>query len=1020
MKKQWRSIEDLNNNKQVEKFKHQEFQEGASELNEGVSRRDFLKFLGSTAALAGLSGCNIRKPYYKIKPYARNVEHSVPGIPTFYATSFQVNSAVYGVLAETHEGRPTKIEGNPTYPNTNGSSVLFPQSSIIDLYDPDRLKFPLYLTKTSSMDNFKDWMLGLKKDLKKSSGKGLGFLLGNSLSPSTYRLIDSIRSLLPHAKFYRYEAVNDDHRQLGLRNLTGRYVSPKFDLARANVIVSFADDFLSYGHHQIQYSRDFSNRRDPDNETDLNRMYVFEDRYTVTGTKADHHFPVKRSDLRHVLSQLLILISRKVGFDLSRFTDIAFQKLELDFVDHKVLTAVADDLVSNRGRSLVTAGSVLSDATHQLVFLLNSILGNNFKTVFYQKVPFSDYDFNQRSAIDSITNFVDDLNSNALDTVMILGENPVYSVPDVLGLKRALSKAKNRIYLTSYDDETAKLCNWVIPKLHYLESWNDLESVDGVTSIAQPVIRRTVDGLSDHELLNLVYRVYRSDYAIIKSHWTRLSSAQFDKAIHDGYVDKKNTVVYPSFKNKIMVSKAYSTKHGVEVTLYPDYKVFDGRFSNNGWLQELSDPIHKLTWDNAAYIAPKTAKKLSLETGDFVRLQTDYTFLDIPVFISPGHAFDSISIPMGYGKKMGNRIEEGVGFNGFDLLDKQGKIANVTLIKQSEKHMFASTQDHGSMEGRPHVRYATVTDYQENPAFAKGQEEVPHNKALWDNHKYETGYQWGMVIDLNRCLSCNACTASCQAENNIPIVGKEQVLNGREMSWNRTDRYYEGDLDNPKILEQPVSCLHCENAPCEQVCPVAATVHDDEGLNVMVYNRCVGTRYCADNCPVKVRRFNFFDYHQRHPQAVPKKRFHLFDYMKEPDKSLAKQFNPDVTVRMRGIMEKCTYCIQRIKAATRKAANEQRVVKDVDLKTACQQACPTNGIAFGNILDKDSKVYKWRNKQRNYSILEQLLLGARTTYLANVFNPNKVLVADNSTYNNIKHHGGGMKHGNKEHHDSKH
>ncbi|MBH38300.1 hypothetical protein CL658_04640 [bacterium] len=1013
MKKQWRSIDDLNNDKQVEKFKFQEFQEGASELNEGVSRRDFLKFLGSTAALAGLSGCNIRKPYYKIKPYAKKVEHSVPGVPTFYATSFQVNSAVYGVLAETHEGRPTKIEGNPTYPNTNGSSVLFQQSSIIDLYDPDRLKYPLYLTKSSSMDNFKDWMLGLKKELRQSSGKGLRFLMENTLSPSTYKLVDSIRSVLPHATFYRYEPVNDDNRQIGLHALTGDYINTKFDLTRANVIVSLSDDFLSFGHHQIQYSRDFSDRRDPDNDSDLNRLYVFEERYTVTGAKADHHFPVKKSELIHVLSQLLVLISRKVGFSLSRFANVSYQELELDFVDHNVLSAVADDLLANRGRSLITAGSSLDETVHQLVFLLNSILGNNFKTVFYQKIPFSNYDFNQHSSIQSITKLIDDLNNNEVDTVMIIGGDPVFSVPQELDLKRALSKATNRIHLTAYDNETSKLCNWVIPKLHYLEYWNDLESIDGVLSIAQPVIRRTVDGLSEHELLNLVYRVYRSDYSLIKNSWNSLSSSRYDKAIHDGYVFRKNTIVYPSIKNKIILSEDYRSKHDIEISLYPDYKVFDGRFCNNGWLQELSDPIHKLTWDNAAYLAPKTAKKLSLKTGDFVRLQTDYAYLDIPVFISPGHAFDSISIPMGYGKAYPHRIEEGVGFNAYHLLNKDGKINNVTLIKQSKKHQFASTQDHGSMEGRPHVRYATVSEYQENPEFAQGQEEVPHDKALWDKHKFDTGYQWGMVIDLNRCLSCNACTASCQAENNIPIVGKEQVLNGREMHWNRTDRYYEGDLDNPKILEQPGSCLHCENAPCEQVCPVAATVHDDEGLNVMVYNRCVGTRYCADNCPVKVRKFNFFDYHQRHPQSVPKKKYHLFDYMKEPDKSLAKQFNPDVTVRMRGVMEKCTYCIQRLKSATRKAANEQRVVKDVDLKTACQQACPTNGIAFGNILDKDSKVYKWRKKQRNYSILEQLLLGARTTYLANVFNPNKVLVAENTTYDK-KHH---VKKG---HHDSKH
>jgi len=1017
MKKFWRSIEDLNDSKEIERFKLREFQEGASELNEGVSRRDFLKFLGSTAALAGLSGCNIRKPYYKIKPYARKVEHSVSGIPTFYATSFQLNSAVYGVLAETHEGRPTKIEGNPTYPGTEGSSGLFQQSSIIDLYDPDRLKSPLHLTASVSLNDFKDWMLRYKKDLRKASGKGLGVLIENSLSPSFYKLVDSIRLTLPEVSFYRYDPINKDNQEQGLFNLTGNYLSPKYDLSRANVVVSFSDDFLSFGHHQIQYSRDFADRRDPDNEFDLNRLYVFEERYTVTGAKADHHFPVKKSDLIKVLSQLAILVSRKVGFNLSSFGNISYQKLDLDFVDDKVLAAVSDDLLANRGKSLVTAGDSLDEEVHQLTFLINSILGNNFKTVSYQETPFANYDFNTKSSYDSLSRLVDDLNSNILDTIVILGGNPVFTASQELGLSRALTKAKNRIHLTYYNNETSKLCNWVIPKLHYLEYWNDLKSVDGVVSIAQPVIKRTVQGLSEHELLNLVFRTYRSDYSLIKNSWQYLSSSSFDKAIHNGYVFKRNTTVYPSIKSKIKLTKQSQEKNELEITLYPDYKLFDGRFSNNGWLQELSDPIHKLTWDNAAYIAPKTAKKLSLKTGDFVRLQVSHDYLDIPVFISPGHAFDSISIPLGYGKVDGQRIEDGVGFNAYRLLDESGKVADVTLIKQLEKHKFASTQDHGSMEGRPHVRYATVSQYHENPSFAQGQEEVPHTEALWDKHKYDTGYQWGMVIDLNRCISCNACTASCQAENNIPIVGKDQVMDGREMHWNRTDRYYEGDIDNPKILEQPVSCLHCENAPCEQVCPVAATVHDDEGLNVMVYNRCVGTRYCADNCPVKVRRFNFFDYHQRHPQSVSKKRFHLFDYIKEPDKSLAKQFNPDVTVRMRGVMEKCTYCIQRIKSATHKASNEQRIVKDSDLLTACQQACPTNGIAFGNILDKESKVYKWRNKKRNYSILEQLLLGARTTYLANVFNPNEVLIAENSIYSSNEHYD---KQSKKESHGSKH
>ena len=448
----------------------------------------------------------------------------------------------------------------------------------------------------------------------------------------------------------------------------------------------------------------------------------------------------------------------------------------------------------------------------------------------------------------------------------------------------------------------------------------------------------------------------------------------------------------------------------MELSFYPDYKVYDGRFSNNSWLQELPDPIHKLTWDNAAFIAPKTAKRLSLSTGDVVELQVAGASLEVPVFVSPGHALNAISMPIGYGKKVDGKVGVDVGVSTYPIRssDNYDFINKLSITKLRKTHEFASTQDHGQMEGRPHFRYANLDEYTHNPNFANEKVAVPYDKSLWDEHIYDSGYQWGMVIDLNKCTSCNTCITSCQAENNIPVVGKEEIKNGRELHWMRVDRYYEGDENNPDLVSQPVTCLHCENAPCEQVCPVAATVHDKEGLNVMVYNRCVGTRYCSDNCPVKVRRFNFFDYHQRNPHAKNKERFHFFDYMKEPPETLKMQFNPDVTVRMRGVMEKCTYCIQRIKSATQTASNENREIVDGEVVSACQQACPADAIVMGNINDPDSEIARLRKRTRNYSILEQLLLRARTTYLAAVYNPNPNLVEaykkDKSEVKHVSHH----------------
>ncbi len=1006
MSKRWKSIEDLNKDQNVNSFKDREFQEGATELVDSSSRRSFIKLLGGATALAGLSGCAIRKPYYKIVPYTKKVPQHVPGESLYYASSFSINGSVQGILVETQEGRPIKIEGNPNYPGSNGGSTVFAQSSLMDLYDPDRLQSVERLTKKSTLNEFKDFVLGRKKLYKGTKGKGLYVLVENVLSPTYQNILSSLKNKYPNIKIFRYEPCNDDLQKKGIEAISGLVAKPKYNFKKANVIVSFSGDFLGGIYSQGEYIKDFSDRRDPDSGVPLNRLYSFEERFSVTGAKSDHHYPVKRSDLFKVASVLLIKISKEIGYNISQIINLNEFSLNLDFVDNDVVDKIAQDLIVNRGKSLVVTGEDCESDLHQIVFLINEILANNFVTVDYTYSRYEKLSWMAQRNEESIRELTSDLQNNLVEDLYILGGDPVYSLPESSGFAKLLGKADNRIHLTLHKNETSLRCNWVLPRLHFLESWSDLMSHDGVVSIVQPVIKRMVEGLNDIELLNFVFGSYKSDFSLIRKSWNSMSSSKWERALHDGYIYKKNVSVFPTVKLPVKFMAKGEVNDHIEMLVYPDYKVYDGRFSNNGWLQELPDPINKLTWDNAALIAPKTAKKLNLKTGDIVDIQYKGRLITVPIFISPGNAVNSISIALGYGKTTGLKIEDGVGFSVTDIFSngKYERLDKVTIVKKKGAYSFASTQNHGYMENRPHFRYTTVDGYKKNPNFANEMVHVPYDKSLWKEHSFDKGYQWGMAIDLSKCVSCNVCITSCQAENNIPIVGKEEVMNGREMHWIRTDRYYEGDPDNPKIVDQPVTCLHCENAPCEQVCPVAATVHDDEGLNVMVYNRCVGTRYCSDNCPAKVRRFNFFDYHQRNPHSQKKNKYHIFDYIREPDPVMSKQFNPDVTVRMRGVMEKCTYCIQRIKSATQKASNENREIFDGEVVTACQQACPAQAITMGNILDKESKIYKLRKKERNYSILEQLLLRARTTYLAAVYNPNPLLSEVTEEVNHGHHH----------------
>ena len=1009
----WRSLDNKNNGNENS---HNEFPENASTLEEGVARRDFLKYMGASVAFAGLSGCGIRKPYQKIRPYARKVEYNIPGQPLFYATSYQIGEDVVGLLANTHESRPIKIEGNPLHKGSLGKTSAYHQSSVLDLYDPDRIKNITKLGDKKVLNDLKDWFLSVSKHYKSIKGKGLYFLFDHQASPSFYDQVDKIKAVMPLVKFYRYDPVNRDNVTFALKELTGKFICPRYNFNKADVVVSLGSDFLGGPFDQLKNIADFSKRRDPDAGSKMNRLYVFENSFTATGAKADHRFPVKESSLEDVLYLLAKEIFKLRELSFNSVVSKKSIKLNETFVDQKIIKKVAKDLFMNSGKSILIAGDHLSKDAHKLVFLINNVLTNNFKTISYNKLNFSNYDFIQKSSLDSISELVNDLNNGQVDTLAILGGDPVYTVPVDLNLALAIPKSRHCIYLTDIFRKTALSSSWIIPKSHYLETWNDLYSQDGIHSIVQPMIKKMYDSFSVNELLNMFLTSYVSDYSLTRSALKKsVGSYDFDTKwasyLHDGIIRKFNNKVYRfSSLDITLLNVGNKSRDGYELVFKPDSKVYDGTFINNGWLQETPDSVTKITWDNALLMSPKDAKLNRFKTGDVVNVTVNSSELEVPIFINPGQAEKSLVLNLGYGQKNSGKIGSDIGVNAYKLrFSNSYHVAqDVRLLKLKKTYEIATTQDHGNMEGRPHIRYATVDYYKDHPHFAEEMVHVPYDKSLWKAHSYEEGYQWGMSIDLSKCVSCNACAVACQAENNIPIVGKEQVQNGREMNWLRTDRYFEGDENNPKMLEQPVMCMHCENAPCEQVCPVAATVHDDEGLNVMVYNRCVGTRYCANNCPVKVRRFNFFDYHQRNPHATKKDRYHLFDYMKEPDKSMQQQFNPNVTVRMRGIMEKCTFCIQRIKSSVHRAKNEDRLVKDGEIQTACQQACPADGIVFGNINDPNSNVSKQKKNNRKYELLGGLFLKSRLTYLAMITNPNPELAyldPNHSKKKETAHHG---------------
>jgi len=1048
----WRSLGELSQTPGFQAHLEREFPEGASSL-EGVDRRNFLKIMAASFALGGLGLAGCRRPEKHILPYGKSVEGVIPGLPLYFATAMPLRGSAQPLLAETHQGRPTKLEGNPSYAPYGGASSLVAQASLLELYDPDRSI--ANKRDGAAVDNTAifDLLESLSKTYAATKGEGLAVLADCSASPTRASLVSGFKSRFPKAVWAEYEPVRDEAPIEAAQACFGRSVKPVYHFSKATRILSLDSDFLGNEAGSLGNTREFAQGRRVTKPTDpMNRLYVAESGFSLTGGMADHRLRLASS---HMLALAAAIAREVTGSEelepLTRGLDVKAEWIK----------ECAADLIENRGRSLVVAGAHLPATVHALAYAMNAVLGNVGQTLDFVEVS--------APSAASIQDLAKAITAAAVKSLVILNGNPVYNAPVELDFGKLLKSVPQVIRYGYYEDESSELAQVHVAAAHYLESWGDARSLTGVILPIQPMIQPLFNGISELEFLaRLAGESVTDAHALVQATIASLSplfsdkAKVFEKFLHDGLLEGS---AYPVSSVSFDVDGARSlfresakfeklSKDSLELRFLTDYKVDDGRFANNGWLQECPDPVTKIAWDNSILISPRLAKELGIdpkgsliqvarkEVSEFDQGKEKAPIYELvvnghklrgPVNIVPGLSNYTVIVTLGYGRTRSGRIGNGAGINAYALRTSatQGYATGAKLSATGEFGLLANTQEHWSMEGRDIVREANYDEYLENPAFvaAMGLEThspaiygkegqtmttaqkaslLPRGNSLYKTPEFDGAHQWGMSIDLNVCTGCNACVVACQSENNIPIVGREQVLRGREMHWIRLDRYYsDGKIDggafggennrelpeDPQVSLQPVACAQCELAPCETVCPVNATVHDNEGLNTMAYNRCIGTRYCANNCPYKVRRFNFFDFNQREldklymgpigPQGMPE----LLQMAK----------NPEVTVRMRGVMEKCTYCVQRIQNGKiqwkAKMAREGRpsevVVKDGYIKVACQQSCPAGAIVFGNILDEHSEVSQAKRRSQDYALLGYLNVRPRTSYLGKLRNPNK-------------------------------
>ncbi len=1020
-RKYWRGFGELDDTPEFRGWLEKEFPQGAAELEmDGVSRRNFLKLMGASAALAGLVGC--RRPVKHLVPFTHSVEWTIPGKPLFYTTSMPQRLGAVPLIVQAIDGRPIKVEGNHLHP-LGGGTDAFAQASILDLYDPERSRF--FREKGEKRDEaaFEKY---LDEALAKAGGgEGMAILVEPGNSPTRERLRGEIEKKFPQAKWCVYEplAATD-----GAEAAFGTGVSVTPDISKADVILSLGSDFLGNAEGTLATMRSFANRRRVEQPSDdMNRLYVVESHFTITGGMADHRLRCPASQIGAVAAE----IARQLGSGdaaSQRFTAGApAQKLTPEMMAW--IAPMVADLKKASGKVLVLVGSRQPAAVQMLGHAINSALGGNGATTRGSQSG-------SKPGM-SIIALAEAVAAKQIQTLFILGGNPAYNAPADLEWANLQAQVPEVIRLSLYEDETTRTVNgddtrhvaWHIPQAHYLESWGDGRAADGSYLSMQPMILPLYGGWSELDLLARIAGLPKTDGPeLIQETFRGIASggADFKTAwnqfLHDGFLadsaPEERTLSFNADSAAAASGAgdppaAAPTADAMEVVFIADSRMDDGRYANNGWLQELPDPVTKLTWDNAALISVATARHLGIKArevqADMLEIEIDGRKIEIPALVAPGTADFSIGLPMGYGRSGLGWVSEGSGTSVYPLRTAKNPYfaTGAKVRKIGRTYPLAITQQHHSMEGRAIVREGTLERYRENPQFARKEgmdAHTPPNFSLYSNPPLEGPHQWGMAVDLNVCTGCSACVIACQAENNSPIVGKEQVINGREMHWIRADRYFAGDdtAADPEMVMQPMMCQHCENAPCETVCPVNATVHSVEGLNVMAYNRCIGTRYCANNCPFKVRRFNFFDYNQRPVGEVKigpiKASGLLFGPLTEKGMAttLKMRQNPNVTVRMRGVMEKCTFCVQRIQEAkiatkVRAGGSDDVVIPTDSFTSACAQACPTDAIVFGNIADPGSKVSQVREREQKYRVLEYLNVGPRVTYLARLRNPNPAM-----------------------------
>ena len=991
--KLWRSLAELEQKPELIAQLPAEFPPNITEPPDGMSRRTFFNLMGASAALAGLAAC--RSPDEKIVPYAQAPEEQIPGAALYYATATTFGGTAIGLIVESHDGRPTKLEGNPAHPDSAGGGLVpWVQASVLDLYDPDRSQQPRQ--KSATGDKFEDrtWSQAtdaLKALGQKLRGQGARFvvLTGGHRSPTLQAQLDALKAAMPGVRIVRWEPVSRDAQREGARIAFGKPFETVLDVAKAKVIVTLDADILGTDGSVVKQSRGFADGRSLEDPAAMNRLYAIESTFSVTGSAADHRLRLKSRDV----SAFAFALAAEIGSAGVAINEIAgaggTRANQLSERAKQWAKAVAADLVSKKSQGLVVAGPKQPAAVHAVAHALNAALGNVGSTVKYVK-PFDEAGESATGLAAIATGLAD----GSIDTLLVLDSNPAFTAPADLNFADVLAKTKATVVtLASHDDETSQFSTWHLNRSHELETWSDVVAEDGTASIVQPLIAPLYESRSDAEVVSILLGKVERGYDMVRATWTpRLAlggDKAWRKALHDGLI--ANVEGFPFAAENVVVNSGNVANAaralppaggGIEVTFAPDSHAWDGRFANNVWLQEWPDPMNKHCWGNVALVAPATAKKLGIEDGNTISLQVgDGLSARVPAIVAPGQAEDSIAVSFGQGRTHAGAKCGNVGVDTYALRTTAapGYTGDVKVSSLGGDANLAQTQEHFSLEGRPHVRVGSLEEYKQKPGAAAQQ--GPKGSLLfnlWSDQKTDINHKWGMAIDLNTCTGCGACMVACQSENNIPVVGADGVRRSREMNWLRVDRYFEGSPDEPRSVAQPLPCQQCENAPCEQVCPVAATTHSPEGLNDMAYNRCVGTRYCANNCPFKVRKFNFFNYTNDDAPFSSQQR--------------KMQYNPDVTVRSRGVMEKCTFCVQRInetKIAYKREGQDK--IPDGKIVTACQQACPVGAITFGDLNDKDSAVTRAHANPRSYKLLEEINVRPRVVYLAKIRNLNPEL-----------------------------